>query len=55
MTKTASGMSMLMGAANVSIKNVIKNIDDYPIEPMIKSFYDWNIRWTDDDSIKETQ
>lgn len=52
MTKTASGMSMLMGAANVSIKNVIKNIDDYLIEPMIKSFYDWNMRWTDDDSIK---
>ncbi len=52
MTKTASGMSMLMGAANVSIKNVIKNIDDYLIEPMIKSFFDWNMRWNDDDSIK---
>lgn len=52
MTKTASGMSMLMGAANISIKNVIKNIDDYLIEPMITSFYDWNMRWNDDETIK---
>jgi hypothetical protein len=52
MTRTASGMSMLMGAATISIKNVIKNIDDYLIEPMITSFYDWNMRWTDDDTIK---
>jgi hypothetical protein len=52
MTRTASGMSMLMGAATVSIKSVIKNIDDYLIEPMIASFYDWNMRWNDDDTIK---
>jgi len=52
MTKTASGMSMLMGAANVSLKSVIKNIDDYLIEPMYTSFYDWNMRWNPDDSIK---
>jgi hypothetical protein len=52
MTKTASGMSMLMGAATISIKNVIKNIDDYLIEPMITSFYDWNMLWNDDDTIK---
>ena len=43
---------MLMGAATISIKNVIKNIVDYLIEPMITSFYDWNMRWTDDDTIK---
>ena len=27
--RTASGISMLMGAAQLSIKTVIKNIDDY--------------------------
>jgi len=52
MTKTASGMSMLMGAANVSLKSVIKNIDDYLIEPLMTSFYDWNMQWSDDESIK---
>lgn len=52
MTKTASGMSMLMGAANVSLKSVIKNIDDYLIEPLLTSFYDWNMRWNEDEGVK---
>ena len=52
MTQTASGMSMLMGAATVSIKNVIKNIDDYLFEPMVQSFFDWNMRWNDREDIK---
>jgi hypothetical protein len=52
MTKTASGMSMLMGAANVAMKATIKNIDDYMVEPLIQSFYDYNMKWSDDDSIK---
>ena len=29
LNKTASGMSMLMTAANVSTKSVVKNVDDY--------------------------
>lgn len=52
MTKTASGMSMLMGAANIAMKATIKNIDDYIVEPLIKSFYDYNMKWNDDESIK---
>lgn len=52
LTKTASGMSMLMGAANMSLKSVVKNIDDYLIEPLLTSFYDWNMQWGEDDSIK---
>jgi hypothetical protein len=52
LTKTASGMSMLMGAANVSLKGVIKNIDDYLIEPLLTSFYDWNMQWNDNEDIK---
>lgn len=52
LTKTASGMSMLMGAANVSLKSVVKNIDEYLIEPMIEGYYDWNMKWNPDESIK---
>lgn len=52
MTKTASGMSMLMGAANVALKSTIKNIDDYCITPMIQSFYDHNMKWSDREDIK---
>ncbi len=52
LNKTASGMSMLMSAANVAVKGIIKNIDDYLIEPIIQSLYDWNMQWNDDESIK---
>jgi len=52
MTKTASGMSMLMGAASIAMKSVIKNIDDYATTPLITSMYHWNMRWCVDESIK---
>ena len=51
-TRTSSGLSMLMGAANIAIKSVIKNVDDYGIEPFITSMYDWNMRWNDRLDIK---
>jgi len=52
MNKTASGMSMLMGAANTSIKGIVKNIDDYMIRPLLESLYDWNMQWSDKHEIK---
>jgi hypothetical protein len=50
--ETASGMSMLMGAAQVVIKSVVKNIDDFLVKPLIKSYYNFNMDWSDDDKIK---
>jgi hypothetical protein len=50
--ETASGMSMLLGAAQVVIKTVVKNIDDYLIKPLIQSYYNFNMEWSDDDEIK---
>jgi len=47
-TRTASGMSMLMGAAALSIKTVIKNIDDYLLKPLGESLYHWNMQFNDD-------
>jgi hypothetical protein len=47
-TRTASGMSMLMGAAALSIKTVIKNIDDYLLKPLGESLYHWNMQFNED-------
>lgn len=49
---TASGMSMLMGAANVAQKSIIKNIDAYGIEPVMTGMYNWNMKWSEDKDIK---
>ena len=48
MTRTAAGMSMLMGAAALSIKTVIKNIDDYLLKPLGENFFFWNMQFSDD-------
>jgi hypothetical protein len=50
--ETASGMSMLMGAAQVVIKSVIKNIDDFLVKPLIRTYYNFNMDWSEDKKIK---
>lgn len=45
LNKTATGMSMLMGAANVALKSTIKNIDDFLMEPMITALFHWNMEY----------
>ena len=49
---TASGMSMLMGAANIMIKDLIGNWDDGVTTPFIKALYRWNMQFHPDNSIK---
>jgi hypothetical protein len=44
-TRTAAGMSMLMGAAALSIKTVVKNIDDYLLKPLGDSLFAWNMQF----------
>jgi hypothetical protein len=48
-TRTASGMSMLMGAAALNIKTVIKNIDEYLLRPLGESYYQWNMQFNEED------
>jgi hypothetical protein len=43
--RTASGMSMLMGAAAQSIKSVVKNIDDYMLGPLGRSMFAFNMQF----------
>ena len=46
--RTASGMSMLMGAAQASIKAVVRNIDDYLLAPLGKSLFSFNMQFNFD-------
>jgi len=50
--RTASGISMLMSAANGSIRNVIKNVDDYMLAPLGKAFFNFNMQFDFDPEIK---
>jgi hypothetical protein len=50
--RTASGISMLMSAANGSIRNVVKNIDDYLLAPLGKAFFNFNMQFDFDQDIK---
>jgi hypothetical protein len=50
--RTASGISMLMSAANGSIRTVVKNVDDYLIRPLGKAFFAFNMQFDFDESIR---
>jgi hypothetical protein len=50
--RTASGISMLMGAANGTIKNVIKNVDDYLLRPLGEGLFRFNMQFDFDPEIK---
>ena len=50
--RTASGISMLMSAANGSIRTVVKNVDDYLIRPLGKSFFAFNMQFDFDPDIR---
>ena len=47
MTRTASGMSMLLGASSLNIKTVVKNLDDFLLKPLGESFFQWNMQFFD--------
>lgn len=51
MGRTASGMSMLMSAADKSTKAVIKNIDDYILSPLGKGMFAFNMQFNFDETI----
>jgi len=51
--RTASGMSMLMGAAAQNIKAVVRNVDDYLLSPLGRSLFSFNMQFNfDKDSAK---
>jgi hypothetical protein len=46
MTRTASGMSMLLGAASLNIKTVIKSIDEL-LKNLGDAHYNWNMQFNE--------
>lgn len=51
-TKTSSGMAMLMNSANIVLRRAVKNWDDDITRPTITRFYDWNMQFSESPEIK---
>jgi hypothetical protein len=49
---TASGMSMLMGAANIMIKDLVSSWDEGVTRSFITGMYRWNMQFHPDSAIK---
>ena len=49
---TARGLSMLMGAQRVTVKDIMENFDDGVTSPFISNLYDWNMKWNPRSDIK---
>ena len=50
--RTASGLSMLLDAANKGLKSVVQNIDRKIIAPLLKALFDHNMMYSDNTDIK---
>ena len=50
--RTASGLSMLMGAAGKGIRQVVMHIDNGIIKPIVRRQFIYNMRFDEDESIK---
>ena len=52
LNKTASGMSMLMTQANISMKTTMQNIDNYWIEPIVEALDAWFFEYVYPEELK---
>lgn len=50
--RTASGISMLMSAANGAIRTVVQNMDDYLLAPLGRAMFSFNMQFDFDPEIK---
>lgn len=44
--RTAMGMSMMMGAAGLNIKTVIRNLDQQALKPLGEALFAWNMQFS---------
>jgi hypothetical protein len=51
-TQTLGGMSILFNSANVVFRRVVKSWDDDITTPTLRRFYDWNMQFNQDNSVK---
>ena len=49
---TASGLSMLMNAANLTVQDLVRNFDDGVTAPFISAMYSWNMVLNPDPAVK---
>lgn len=50
--RTATGLSMLLGASNITLKDQVQFFDDGITRPFIKAMYFWNMEFNDRPGIK---
>ena len=50
--ETVGGMQMLLNSANVVLRRLVKQFDDMITKPHINRYYDYNMLYEDDESIK---
>lgn len=50
--KTMGGLSMLMGSANINVKEQVRHFDDGITRPAIEGLYHWNMEFNDKPEIK---
>lgn len=53
LNKTASGISMIMSASSMPIKEVIQHIDENWIEPIIEDIIDWNLKYLEVETVQK--
>ncbi len=49
---TATGMSIIMGAADLANKSAVRNIDDFLITPLISALYNWFMQFGENEKAK---
>lgn len=53
LNKTASGISMIMSASSLPMKEVIQHIDSQWIEPMIECMIEWNLKYLTAETVQK--
>lgn len=53
LNKTATGISMIMNASSLPLKEVIQHIDNNWIEPMIEDLIEWNIKYLEVETVRK--
>jgi hypothetical protein len=53
LNKTATGISMIMSASSLPMKEVIQNIDSMWIEPIVECYIDWNLKYLSPETVQK--
>lgn len=51
LNKTATGISMIMSASSLPMKEVIQNIDALWIEPIVECYVNWNLKYLEPETV----